>query len=75
MASDTLKAFLSLGLEHIPDDWVSQLWSDNFCESSLLSIEDHDAMFSEANWKTVARCLWLQNGWIHPTRKQRVIGI
>ena len=53
MASDTLEAFLSLGLEHIPDDWVSQLWSDNFCESSPLSVEDHDALFSEAKWKTV----------------------
>lgn len=53
MASDTLEAFLALGLESIPDDWVSQLWSDNFCESSPLSVEDHNAVFSEANWQTV----------------------
>lgn len=51
----TLDAFLSLGLESVPDDWVCQLWSDNFCESSPLPIEDHDALFSEVNWQAVVR--------------------
>lgn len=53
MANEMLEAFLSLELENIPDDWVSQLWSDNFCESSPLSVEDHDALFNEAKWQTV----------------------
>lgn len=53
MASGILEAFLSLGLEDIPDDWVCQVWSDNFCQSSPLSAEDHDALFSESNWQTV----------------------
>ena len=53
MANETLEAFLLLGLENIPDDWVSQLWSDNFCESSPLSVEDHYALFNEANWQAV----------------------
>ena len=53
MANEILEAFLSLELENIPDHWVSRLWSDNFCESSPLSVEDHDALFNEANWKMV----------------------
>ena len=53
MASDTLEAFLSLGLENIPDDWVCQLWSDNFCESSPISVDDHGALFNESNWQSV----------------------
>jgi len=53
MASGILEAFLSLGIGNIPDEWVSQLWSDNFCESTPLPIEDNDALFSETNWQDV----------------------
>ena len=61
MASATLEAFLSLGLESIPDDWVCQLWSDNLCESSPLSVDDHDAVFKEENWHSVVS---LATGWL-----------
>ena len=61
MASATLEAFLSLGLESIPDDWVCQLWSENFCESSPLSVDDHDAVFNEANWQSAVS---LAAGWL-----------
>jgi len=41
MASGILEAFLSLGIGNIPDEWVSQLWFDNFFESMPLPVEDN----------------------------------
>ena len=61
MASGTLEAFLSLGLENIPDDWVCQLWSDNFCESLPLSVDDHDGLCNESNWQAV---VYSATGWL-----------
>ena len=61
MASGTLETFLSLGLENIPDDWVCQLWSDNFCESSPLSVDDHDVLCNESNWQAV---VYSATGWL-----------
>ena len=71
MASGALEAFLSLGLENIPVDWVCQLWSDNFCESSPLSVDDYDAVFNETNWQTV---VYSATGWLNDSSNAEAEG-
>lgn len=36
---DTAEAFQLLELEQLPEDWVAQLWEQNFCESASLPLE------------------------------------
>ncbi|XP_065903031.1 condensin-2 complex subunit D3-L-like isoform X3 [Dysidea avara] len=61
VSSVTLEAYLSLGIGEIPSDWVTQVWSDNFCETVPLSGEDGGDLFKEENWRAVvsATAKWL----------------
>jgi len=62
VSSNTLEAYLSLGIGEVSLDWVNQVWSDNFCETVPLSGEDGGELFNEGNWRAIVS---VTTKWLH----------